>query len=211
MTAVPKILDQRYTVPEYFDLLENLQSKFEYHNGRLVDWRAMAGTTDQHALITVNVATALNNALRDTSCRVYSSDLLLGIAHKAKYRFADVSVICGPILLDPASRTDAKAALNPKVIVEVLSPSSEGDDRGEKFDDYREIESLREYVLVAQHSARVETYRRQDDGVWVFSSFSGLDAVVKLESLKIQVNAADIYRNVEFPPPKTEVVASAVR
>ena len=91
--------------------------------------------------------------------------------------------------------------MNPKVIVEVLSPSTEGYDRGEKFDSYREIESLQEYVLVSQSSPHIQTFLRQKDGTWLFGAFAGIEAVATLRSLDIQIPLRDAYAGVEFPPP----------
>jgi len=199
VTAKP-VSDRRYTVEEYFDLVDTLETKYEYHNGKLVDWRAMAGASDQHALITANIIRELGNALRGNPCRVYSSDVLLRIGKKSKYRFGDATVICGPAIYDPLDKSRSKAVINPKLVVEVLSESSEGIDRGEKFADYREIDSFEEYVLVSQRDARVETFRRQPDGTWLLAFHTGLDATVELHSLGVTLSLGEIFTGVIFVP-----------
>jgi Uma2 family endonuclease len=199
--AIPseKLLERRYSIEEYLELVDKTEGKYEYHDGKLVDWRAMAGAAEPHALISANFIRRLGNALEDKPCRVYSSDLILRIQRKAKYRFGDAAVICGPTVFDPDDKSRAKAVLNPTVIAEVLSETSEGDDRGDKFRDYREIETFREYVLISQTKPLIETFYKQDDGAWVFADFKGLDARVQLRSLSLWIALADIYANVTFP------------
>ena len=97
--------------------------------------------------------------------------------------------------------------MNPRLIVEVLSPSTEAYDRGDKFDGYREIESLEEYVLVSQVSPHVQTFLRQKDGMWLFGASAGIDAIAKLVSLGVELPLREVYAQVEFPPlviPSTE-------
>lgn len=198
--ALSTITDRTYTMREYLDLVETLEGKYEYHEGKLVDYRAMAGAAEPHALITANVIRDLGNALRGKPCRVYSNDLILRIARKAKYRFGDAVVVCGPTQFDPEDITRARAVTNPKLIVEVISPTSEGSDRGEKFADYRSIDSFEEYVLIAQDRASVETFYRQPDGTWLFAAFTGLDAVVPLRSLGVTLRCGELYAGVDLTP-----------
>lgn len=160
----------------------------------------MAGAAELHALITANVLRAVGNALRGSPWRVYNSDLIVRIGKKTKYRFPDATVICGRTVFDPLDKSNAKAVLNPKVIIEVLSPTSEGMDRGGKFAEYREIESLEEYVLVSQNTQRIECFLRQPDGTWLFSAADGLDSIARLRSVEVALPLKEVFTGVEFPP-----------
>ena len=117
------------------------------------------------------------------------------------YVYPDIVVACPPIEFKDAKRD---TLLNPQVVVEVLSPSTESYDRGRKFDLYRQSESLRQYVLIAQDEPRVMSYIRQSDGVaWLLTPLEGLNAVLEFPTLGVSVPLSEIYRNVEFPPPLT--------
>jgi Uma2 family endonuclease len=131
---------------------------------------------------------------------VFDSNIRILIPRKVLYTYPDATVICGPVQYDPRDKSTG-TALNPKLIVEVLSPSTEGYDRGEKFDSYREIESLQEYVLVSQSSPHIQSFLRQKEGMWLFGAFAGIDAVAKLRSLEIEIQLREAYAGVEFPPP----------
>ena len=204
-----EIADRRYTMQEYLDIVETLEGKYEYVDGKLVDWRAMAGAAEPHALITANIIGEAREALKGKPCRVYLSDLILRIHRKSKYRFGDVVVVCGTTEFDPDDKSQARAVTNPKLIIEVMSPTSEGVDRGEKFTDYREIPSFEEYVLVSQREPAVESYRRQDDGTWVVSFINGLDAEVRLQSIDLTLSLREIFAGVTFPVPQAGVVTRA--
>ena len=108
-------------------------------------------------------------------------------------------MICGPIQLDPKDPTKTTAT-NPRVLVEVLSPTTEGYDRGEKFRRYLTIDSLEEYVLVSQSIPRIETFFRQEGGAWLFRHAVGLDAIVTIRSLQIELPLSEVYAGIEFPP-----------
>jgi Uma2 family endonuclease len=116
-----------------------------------------------------------------------------------RYVYPDASVICGPIDYDAAD--DARhTATNPKVIIEVLSPSTEGYDRGEKFRRYLKVPSFEEYVLVSQTVPVIETYTRQGDGSWTFRAYEGMDVVARLRTLVVDLPLVDVFAGVEFPP-----------
>jgi Uma2 family endonuclease len=205
MSAAVKVENRKYTVEEYFDLLEKLDGKYEYHEGRLVDWRMMAGATEPHVLIATNFLIAAGSRLRNTPCRVYGSDLLVRIAHKVKHRFPDVSIVCGETKFDPADGGRRLTVTNPTVLIEVLSESSERDDRGAKFAEYREIASLREYVLLSQTKPMAEVFRRNDDGTWgIFRVIEGLEAELELVSAKVKVLLREIYADVTFAAPSED-------
>jgi Uma2 family endonuclease len=148
--------------PEAYLAWERQQlEKHEYFEGEVF---AMAGASREHNLIVVNVVGELRNLLRKGTCEVYPSDLRVHVPLTGLYTYPDASVVCGrPELTDEQGDT----LLNPSVLIEVLSPSSEGYDRGKKFEQYRSIASLRDYLLVSSESAHVEHYARQPDGSWL--------------------------------------------
>src|SRR5262249_48363247 len=122
--------------------------------------------------------------------------------------YPDVTVVCGPIQYDPDDKA-GHTILNPRVIIEVLSPSTEAYDRGDKAAAYREIASLEEYVLVSQPEPGVKTYLRQNDGTWSLASFSGMKAGATVRSIQIDLPLAEVYAQVEFPE-QSDASATAV-
>lgn len=192
----------RCTVEEYFRLAEASPTKLEYKAGELID---MAGTSISHIDIASNLIRRLGNRLDGGPCRAMGSDLRVRTAAD-RYCYPDLSVICGEVELasnDPAQMT----ITNPSVLFEILSPSTESTDRGEKFFRYIRIPSLKEYFLVAQDKPRIESFVRQADGSWqVGAVVEGMDAVVRFESLKVEIPLGEIYDNVQFeeqPPQAT--------
>lgn len=187
---------QRFTVEEYFRREETAADKHEFRDGQIV---MMAGGTRFHSLITTNVLVALGNRLNGKSCEVYDSNLRVRVPRRLRYVYPDITVVCGKFEPDP-NDPGGGSVLNPKLIVEVLSPSTEGYDRGEKFDGYRQIESLEEYVLISQSSAHVQTFLRQKEGLWLFDASAGIEGTAKLKSLSLEIPLTEIYAGVEFPP-----------
>lgn len=181
-----------YTPDEYLALERHAEFKSEYLDGRIV---AMTGATAAHNTITGNVHGELRARLRGTACRQFMGDMRVQIGGGRRYAYPDVVVVCGePRFLDGALDT----LLNPALIVEVLSPSTEAYDRGEKFLHYRTIESLREYVLVAQDRVLVERFVRAGE-FWTLSTLSDLDAALELTSVDCSIPLREIYYNVELP------------
>lgn len=196
MSALPKT---RYIAPEeYLALERRAEYKSEYHDGEIY---AMSGASRRHVLISVNIAAQFNSQLRERACEVYSSDLRVRIPRTNSYVYPDVVVICGePQVEDEAFDT----LLNPTLVVEVLSPSTESYDRGEKMDKYFTIVSLREYLLVAQDAPRAWLYTRQSDDSWLMRSFEGLDVAIELESIACRLTLAEVYRKVSFTKSNQE-------
>lgn len=185
---------RRYTVEEYLRLEEVSPEKHEYREGEIV---AMAGGTPDHSLILANVIRELGTRLKGKPCRLYESNLRVKDPRKILYHYPDATVICGPALFE--AQDDKKSTvINPRVIVEVLSPSTEGYDRGMKFTRYREIESFEEYVLIAQEGLSVETFLRQPDGTWSLAAYNGRDAIAKIRCLGIDLPLAEVYAGVEL-------------
>jgi Uma2 family endonuclease len=162
-------------------------TKSEYHQGEVV---AMSGASRAHNLIAANLSREVGTRLEEAPCEVYQSDMRVRVSPQ-HYFYPDVVVVCG----EPRfSDEQVDTLLNPTVVVEVLSPSTEAADRGRKFMQYRRLESLREYVLVAQDEPYVECYRREDDGRWVLEVAEGLEAVLRLPSVGCEVPLDRIYR-----------------
>lgn len=186
MIASGKKVEARMSYEEYVALEARSSAKHEYLRGERV---AMAGATPEHVRIATAVAVALSNALRGRPCAVYSSDLRVRVMETDLATYPDVAVVCGGIELAPDDRV---AATNPIVIVEVLSASTEGYDRGAKFAHYRHLPSLREYVLFSQDAPRVEVYRRNERGRFeLFEAGPGESA--ELESIGARISVDDVY------------------
>ena len=194
MSAVAQ--PRRYTPEEYLALERDAEYKSEYVNGYIY---AMAGGTPEHALIAANVIGELRTRLRGGPCRPYSSDLRTrGNPRGGLYTYPDVVVVCGELHRDPL---DANTITNPTLIVEVLSDSTEAYDRGDKFAHYRTLDSLQEYVLVAQNTPRVERFTRQPDGQWLFAAATDLEDSIRLFSVGCDLPLAEVYDGITFAAP----------
>ena len=190
MSAVA--LQPRLTTEQYLDLERKASNKSEYLSGHIY---AMAGASREHNLITVNISSGLHVQTRNGPCEVYANDMRLKISQTDLYTYPDVTVVCDKPRFED---TQFDTLLNPIVLVEVLSPSTEAYDRGEKFAHYRRLESLQEYILFAQDRARVEHYLRQGEQ-WLLTEVSDLDGVLNLVSIRCNLSLGEIYANVEFP------------
>jgi Uma2 family endonuclease len=183
---------QSYTFEEYLALEREAEFKSEYIRGEIV---AMSGGTYTHALIAANVLAGLGARLRGTECHALGSDMRLLIEREGVGTYPDAMVLCGkPEFHD--SRQDV--LLNPTLVLEVLSPSTEAYDRGLKFEFYRSIPTLKHVVFVAQNHMSVDVYERTDAG-WVLQPALGLDAVAALQAIGVDLPLSEIYENVEFP------------
>ncbi len=186
----------RHSIQDYYRIENDATNgKHEFRDGEIL---AMSGGSPQHAQISLRLGAALLARLQGKPCVPYGSDLRVRITGRSRTAYPDVTVICGKIEHDPDDKA-GHTVLNPRLIVEVLSPSTEAYDRGDKFAAYREVVSLTEYVLISTSEPRVETFLRQTDGTWAFSSSKGHDAKVTLRSLQIELPLAEIYADVEFP------------
>lgn len=195
MSAEPR----RFMTPEeYLALEQESESKHEYLNGEIY---AMTGASRQHNIITLNVGTSLRIQARGKPCQVYPSDMRVKVRKTTLYTYPDVSVVCGKQDLED---TGTATLLNPTVIIEVLSPSTERYDRGRKFLHYQMIDALQEYLLVAQDMVRVEQYVRQSPNQWMFTTYAQLDEVITLPSISCTLRLADIYEDVDFPDETPE-------
>ena len=187
-----------YLTPQQYLALERAsEERSEYLDGEMV---AMTGVSRNHALIAVNLGRELSSQLLDRPCEVYASDLRVQVSPTGLYTYPDVVVVCGePRFEDEQLDT----LLNPTVLIEVLSPTTESYDRGKKFEHYRTLDSLAEYLLVSQDHPRIERYLRQNDGLWLFGDAAGLDAVLTLPSIGCDLRLAGVYAKVRFPGAET--------
>lgn len=185
---------KRWTIQEYYRLENDASERHEFDDGEIL---AMSGGSATHALIMANVSAELHQRLRGRPCRPYSSDLRVRVAGHPRVVYPDVTVIRGKPETDPDDPA-GHAVLNPRVVVEVMSPSTRTYDRTVKFDAYRRIESLQEYILVEQDEPRVESFLRQEDGAWSFESAAGTDAVLRVRSLELELPLAELYAGVTF-------------
>lgn len=194
--------DRLYSVEEYLELEQVATEKHEWRDGRITPMHqiiAMAGGTHDHSLVIANVIGELRARLKGSPCRVYDSNLRVRDRRTTLYTYPDAMVICGPPQFDPKDR-NRTTVLNPTLVVEVISPSSEADDRGDKFNRYRGNENLKEYVLVSQGTPRIETFLRGEGGSWRLDPTSGLASTAPLRSLGIELPLSEIYDGVTFPP-----------
>jgi Uma2 family endonuclease len=185
---------RRHTISEYLRLERESVEKHEYRDGEIL---AMAGGSPNHSLITANFIRELGNVLKGKPCRVYDSNLRVLIPRTPLYTYPDASVLCSEPKLDPQDEKKGTIT-DPRLLAEVLSASTEAYDRGEKFTRYRQIDSLQEYVLISQHTPRVEMFFRRSDGTWLFTAVAGLESIARLTSLEIAIPLREIYAGVEF-------------
>jgi Uma2 family endonuclease len=185
-----------YTPAEYLALERRAEVKSEYVDGIMV---AMAGASRAHVLITGNLAREIGIQLKNRSCETYSSDMRVLVTRTGLYTYPDLVVVCGePQFEDSAVDT----LLNPTVIIEVLSRATESSDRGKKYGHYRRLESLREYVLVAQDEVRVERFSRHGD-LWQITDVTSIDETLDLTSVNCQVPFRETYAKINFLTPRS--------
>ncbi|MDI3283219.1 Uma2 family endonuclease [Polyangium sp. 15x6] len=182
----------KYTFAEYVAYDEASEIKHEYVDGEIY---AMSGSTARHSLLTTGMSSALSQALGARGCRVFSPDMRIRVQETGLATYPDVSVVCGKLEFDPEN---SNTLTNPILIVEVLSPSTEKYDRQQKFDHYRLIPTLREYLLISQDERRITHYTRNEDDSWTLRDVR-LSQPLKLPSVDVTLSLDDIYRGVFDP------------
>jgi Uma2 family endonuclease len=187
----------RYTVEEYLRREAAAVDKHEFHEGEIL---AMSGGTLRHSLIAANVVGSLWSRLGNSRCFPLESNMRVRVPPTDRYVYPDATVVCGDPQFDPQD-PNLTTIINPRVIFEILSESTEAYDRGAKFTRYREIESLEQFVLVSQDRPLVEAYARQPGGTWLLAPSSGIEAVAALQSIQINLPLSEIYRRVSFAAP----------
>ncbi len=183
---------QTYLTPEeYLAWERKADIKHEYLRGEII---AMSGASYHHTLITMSISGELYIQLKEQGCTVHTNDMRVRTHPDVSYFYPDVLVVCGePRFEDNTFDT----LLNPIVLVEVLSPSTESYDRGEKFEHYQQLTSLREYILVSQDQVQIEHYHLKETQ-WELTEFRSLENIVPLSSIECELPLEDIYRRVEF-------------
>lgn len=178
-----------YTAEEYLAFDRASPVKSEFHDGHIY---AMVGASRAHNLVSVNITRELSLQLKGRPCETYANDMRVKGAGAKAYYYPDIAVVCGkPQLEDPQGDT----LLNPTVLIEILSASTEGYDRGEKFAGYRNLASLREYLLVAQQCPRIERYERHGE-TWILTEVEGLESSVVIESIGCTLAMFEVYDKV---------------
>lgn len=180
------------TPEEYLAIERQAETRSEYLDGEMF---AMTGGSRWHNLIVTNLSRELSSRLKERPCEVYSNDQRVRIPATGLYTYPDLVVTCGEPRFDDEQ---LDTLLNPTLIVEVLSPTTEAYDRGKKFEHYQSIESLSTYVLVSQAAPRVEHFLRQEDNRWLLTVVTGLEGVVVLPSIQCELRMAEVYDKVVF-------------
>ena len=189
MSAIPKT---KLTPDEYLEFERKAEERHEYFNGEIF---AMSGAKRNHNKAATNVSGLIWQHLKGKDCESYSNDMRVFVPRTGLYTYPDVVVVCGePKFQDKVFDT----LLNPTLLIEVLSESTESYDRGKKFQHYRSIESLQEYVLVSQDEARIEKYLKQGDGFWVLSEAVGLDSEIEFASIECRIALAEVFDKINF-------------
>lgn len=184
--------------PEEYLVFERAsETKHEYADGEIF---AMSGGTLAHSLLATNIARELGLALRGRGCRVLNSDMRIKISSTGRYVYPDVSMLCEQPLYEDETRD---TLLNPSLIVEVLSDSSEKYDRGDKFTQYRSIASLEDYILVSQHTVLIEHFRRQADGSWRYRALGPGDRL-SVTQHGCEISVDEVYLQVFDAPEASE-------
>ena len=186
------VAEKIITEAEYLALEEKSKIKHEYMDGEIF---SMAGATRRHNLATTNISTELNFRLRETDCEVYASDFRVKI-REGHNVYPDVAVACGEILTEGNDTT----LLNPIVVFEVLSKSTEKRDRGDKAEDYFRLDSLKDYVLVSQYRVRVEHFTKHKNNEWTLKIYENLEDEVDLKSLNCRISLGLIYLKIKLSP-----------
>ncbi len=185
------ITERRYSLDEYRAIAETSEEKCEYHDGEII---AMTGGTLNHSLVIGNIFSFLHFTLRNTQFTAINSELRLWLPNYRCGLYADAMIFDGRPQLNGDRKDEA---LNPLLIVEVLSPSTEEYDRTDKFQMYRSIPSFCEYLLVRQNKVFVERYSKQEQ-FWTYSAFDSLDQSILLDSVNLEIAIAEIYRKINF-------------
>ena len=189
MSAIPKT---KLTVKEYLEFERSSDIKHEYFDGEIF---AMSGAKRNHNKISTNLNGLVWQHLKGKNCENYSSDMRVFVPEVGLYTYPDLVVVC-----DESKFQDKvfDTLLNPVLLIEILSDSTEGYDRGKKFRLYRSIESLREYILVSQDEARIEKYMKSGDGFWILSEAVGINSEIEFASIECRVALAEVYDKVNF-------------
>jgi Uma2 family endonuclease len=191
MSAIP-ITSQQMTLEEYLEFDYNGEGRYEYFDGEVIE---MSGGSPEHSLLGNRIGYLLGNNLYPKGCLVYSSDVKIKVPTMPPYRYGDISALCGKPIYENLGKQ--RLLVNPTLIIEVLSPSTEKFDRDLKFKAYKSIESLREYLLVSQSQKFVTLYTKHNEKFWFQSEYVEGETL-KLESLDCDLSIDEIYQGIVF-------------
>ncbi len=184
----------RLTEAEYLEIERRAEFKSEFLDGEMF---AMSGGIKAHSLIASNLNHFIRSQLKGCQCRVYTSDMRVKVQVSGLYTYPDVSIACGE---DQLEDEHEDTLLNPTIIFEVLSESREAYDRGKKFEMYRRLPSLREYILVNQYKPLIEHFARQESGQWILRDVEGLEQKLTMPSIGVTISMSDVYTDIRFAP-----------
>lgn len=179
------------TPEEYLDLERKAERRSEYYQGEIF---ALAGASPEHVVIVTNLVGELRQHLKKRDCTVYSTDLRLCVSPAGLYTYPDVMVACGKAVF--ADRRDT--LLNPTLIIEVLSESTKNYGRGQKFESYRKLSSLKEYLTISQDKIQIEHWMRQPDDSWILREYNASAETISLPSIGIDLQLSEIYEKIDF-------------
>ncbi len=189
MMAVPK---EKMSLEEYFEFDKNAEGNFEYFDGEIFE---MSGVSPNHATIEMNLSEIINPIARNRGCRAFPANLRIKVPALPTYRYPDLSVVCGQPVFQEIS--GLQCLVNPALLIEVLSESTESYDQGEKFRLYKSIESFREYLLVAQNSPNVTHYQKHDERFWLQSDYTTGESL-KISTLDFELSVDEVYQGIVF-------------
>lgn len=185
------VIECQYTAQEYLALERAAETKSEYYQGEIIP---MTGASRRHNLLVTSLIVALYNQIGECHCEVYPSDMRVAIPAET-YTYPDVVVACDPPQFEDAQ---VDTLVNPTVLVEVLSQSTENYDRGRKFQGYRTINSLTDYILISQDRCRVEQFTRQPDDFWLYKAYEEMTDTLQIQSIDCAIQLQNIYEKLSF-------------
>jgi len=194
-----KAFKQIYSLEEYIELEKSTNEKYEFFDGNV--W-CMSGASFPHNRIVQNLNVEVELQLREKGCQSFPSDMRVKVPAYSPYRYPDLTALCGKPIIENLNGLDL--LVNPSLIIEVLSDSTEAFDRGDKFSYYKSIESFTEYLLIAQHRPHVSQFVKHGDGFWMNLEFNDLRDTVELKSVPCRLALSAIYRGVSFPSNESE-------
>lgn len=197
MTALPK---REYTLEEYFEIERESEEKFEFWDGSVL---LRSGESHLHERIVVNTGALLRELSRGRSYSIFHSNLKIKVPLSVPYRYSDLSVYCGEGIYEKTGGFEILT--NPQMLIEVLSPSTEAFDRGEKFTYYKSIESFTEYLLIAVNRPHVTQFIKQNEREWIQREAVSLDEKIFSPTFNVEILLSEIYLDVEFPEPPTNL------
>jgi Uma2 family endonuclease len=201
MSALPA---RKYSLEEYLELDRHTEARLEYWDGEIFD---MSGVSENHAQIEVNITIHLGARLAQQGCRLFPANMRIRVPSMPPYRYGDLSALCGAAQFVKVDGVDV--LVNPALIIEILSSSTEAYDRGDKFTNYKSIPAFSEYLLVAQHRPHVSQFIRQPDNSWLQREYNDLSDVFTLTSVSCELALTEVYQRVIFNQPSSTISPAA--